>query len=126
MTHPDQPATRDQRSFWEKPPIWLRALGIPIALLATLQMSDERGPLMGVLAGVVYGSLAIGLLAWDRFMVWGREHPLLDTLSFGPVMFLVLATLTPLSPMVCAAAAAGATVLFVVLKHLQRRRAPQS
>ncbi|GIH99671.1 hypothetical protein [Planobispora takensis] len=125
MTHPDRPAARARRSFWEKPPVWFRALGIPVALLVTLQMSDERGPLMGAFAGAVYGSLAISLLLWDRFVLWGREHPLLDALGFGPVMFIALAFVTSLSPAVCAAIAAGTTVPFVVLKHLQRRRTPR-
>ncbi|GIH76644.1 hypothetical protein [Planobispora longispora] len=126
MAHSDQPAVPAGKPFWNRPPIWLRALGVPIALAVTLRMFDGRGLSMAVVAGVVYGALAIGLLAWDRFVIWGREHPLLDVLASGPVMFITLALVTPLSPAVCAATAAGFTVLLAVLKHLQRRRPSQS
>ncbi|GAA3440671.1 hypothetical protein [Planomonospora venezuelensis] len=124
MTHPDQPAVPGGKPSWSRPPAWLRALGVPVALVAALQTGDERGPLMGAAAGAVYGSLALGLLAWDRFMLWSREHPALDVLGSGPVMFLVVALATPLPLVACAAVAAAATALLAVLGHLRRRRPP--
>jgi hypothetical protein len=120
MTHADHPAGSTRKTF-ASPPLWLRLAGAPLAVLVALGMTDKRGVAMGVFAGVVYGLLAAGLLAWDRTVSWSRRHPFLDSLIGTPVAFVAIAYVTSLSLIASAAIALGVTPLLVGVAYLKRR-----
>ena len=79
-----------------RPRLWLRLLGVPVAAMVTMSMIDVRGVAMGVVTGLVYGLLAIGMLMWEPMVSWSRRHPFLDTLMIIPVQFLAVAYFTRL------------------------------
>ncbi len=93
------------------------AIGLPMALAA------KRGWLVGVVAAVVFGALAVGAFRWDRLKSWSAEHPVLDSALFGPLLFLALAYITNLSTLGCVAiAAAGGGAALALGGYLRARR----
>lgn len=86
-------------------------------------MFEKRGILIGILAGLTYGYVAI--ISWippARVVRWSQRHPVLDGLFFAPAMFMVLALLTSLSLMMCLGITVVSTVLLLGLMAWIRRR----
>ncbi|MFI7702407.1 hypothetical protein [Nonomuraea sp. NPDC049480] len=104
---------------------WLPRVVLPaVAVVITLQMAEKRGVAMGVFAALLYGGFAsLSWFAPERVMRWSSRHPVLDGLLFAPILFGVLAYLTPLPLWACLGiSAAGTAALFGVRGWLQGRR----
>ncbi|GAA3791402.1 hypothetical protein GCM10022226_07990 [Sphaerisporangium flaviroseum] len=123
MTESDRPSGAALKTYnWRRPPTWVSLLLFPIAVLLAFAITEKRGIVLGVLAGVVYGSLAVAGLALDRVSAWSKAHPVLDSIIMPPLLFFALAYLTPLSLIICLAITAAAAVPWFVLSTLVRRR----
>ncbi|MEV5409573.1 hypothetical protein AB0K60_12150 [Thermopolyspora sp. NPDC052614] len=85
-----------------KPPLWLRALMVPLAALVTWGLAETRGLGMAVLTGLVWGMLAVGTLAWDRKVAFSRAHPLASLSALPPLTFISVSYLAPWSLVTCA------------------------
>ncbi|WP_248962916.1 hypothetical protein [Sphaerisporangium perillae] len=123
MTTPAPPAPSAQPTFdWRRPSVWLGLLLIPIDIYLTIALTEKHGLAVGILAGVVYGSLTLVSLAYNRVVAWSKAHPLLDSLILLPLVFLALAYLTPLSLVMCAVITAACGVPWLALTTFARRR----
>ncbi len=93
---------------------------MPAVYYVAASGSHARGPWFGALAVLVYtGMIGWVVLAPRRYDSWQRNHQELDAAFFGPLLFLALGVLTPLSLLWCAAIALVATLLFVLLVRLR-------
>ncbi|MEU7003791.1 hypothetical protein [Nonomuraea sp. NPDC046570] len=125
MTHSNDEAP-PARKGWSRPPLWLRLLAFPVALLASLAVAGERGLVMGLAAGTLYGLQATSLLIWDRMVAWSDAHPYLDDLVILPILFFTLATFTDMPLLYCALASLIGTPLVFLRGYLTRRSTPAS
>ncbi|GES01613.1 hypothetical protein Acor_36770 [Acrocarpospora corrugata] len=103
-------------------PLWFRLLGLPIAVAITYGMYQARGLPMAIVAGAVYGGLALALLWWKQTLAWSAAHPLLDSLAAAPVMFVSLATLTDLPLLLCGIGAVAVASVLVLVNYRRLRR----
>lgn len=109
--------------YGTKPPLWFRLFLVLTLGLMTAGLFSSRGVVVGVVAGVVFGAMALtALLAWDQMVEWSRKHPLLENLVFGPVMFLAIAKITHLALYICGLIAAGVVALSSLTSRPSRRR----
>jgi len=77
------------------PPKWVRLLAVPAFALSALGLASKRGWLVGVIAAIVYGSIALPMaVAPGGLIAWSRRHPIVDGSIFGPLLFLALAYIT--------------------------------
>ncbi|MBO3746801.1 hypothetical protein J5X84_12050 [Streptosporangiaceae bacterium NEAU-GS5] len=102
-------------------PLWIRLLGIPLCVAVVWSMTEERGWIMGVVAGVVYVPFAIGMLWWGRMTAWAGEHPVLDSLIQLPVVFVGLALITSMPLWLCAVIGFSLGAALVALSAYVRR-----
>ncbi len=106
-----------------QPPLWFRLLGVVALTAAAASLGVKRGLVVGIISGVVYGSIALSTAAaWQRATAWSKQHPLLDSLIIVPLLFLAVANLTTLSLGLCLGIAAVAGALLVGLSAVLRRR----
>lgn len=106
-----------------QPPLWFRLLGVAALTAAAAALGVRRGVAVGIIAAVVYGSIALSTAAaWQRTAAWSKRHPLLDSLLIVPLLFLAVAYLTNLSIGLCVVIAALAGALLVGLSAVLRRR----
>ena len=103
-------------------PLWLRLMGVPLCVAIVWAMTDERGWVMGIVAGLVYVPLAISMLVWDRFSGWAKAHPLLESLVQLPIVFVALALITAMPLWVCAVVGLTLGALLVGLSAYMRHR----
>ncbi len=110
-----------------EPPIWFRLLGALAVAAAAAGLEVKRGATVGIIAAVVYGSMALStLLAWERTSAWSKQHPLLDSLIVVPLLFLAIAYLTDLSIALCLIIGVlGGLLLAGISAVLRRRRTSQ-
>jgi hypothetical protein len=120
-SEPPAPAGRHTRE-WRTPPRWLALLLLPIAVYLTVSLTEKHGLAVGVLAGVVYGGLALVALFFNQVRAWSKAHPVLDSLVIIPLIFLALAYVTPLPLLMCAAVTAVCGLTWLVIAALIRRR----
>ncbi|MGI5291245.1 hypothetical protein ACQEVF_49165 [Nonomuraea polychroma] len=112
--HPD--GTAPTRYPGRKPPLWIRALFIPIDVVIVAVMADVRGIAMALFAGVVLGLLTIGSLAfWDRTASWSWDRPWFTRLSLLLSTFFVAAAVTTLPLTICAVIAGAVTLSVAAL-----------
>ncbi len=105
-----------------QPPLWFRLLGVVAFTAAAAGLSLKRGAAVGIIAAVVYGSIALAnLVAWQRTRAWSKQHPVLDSLLIVPLLFLAIAYLTDLSIGGCVAATALAGALLAGPPAVRRR-----
>lgn len=105
------------------PPVWFRLLGAFALAAAAAGVATKRGAAVGLLAAVVYGSIAmVTLLAWQRTVAWSKRHPVLDSLGIVPLLFLFIAAITNLSIGACVLIALPTGLFLVALSALLRRR----
>src|SRR3954447_26575298 len=84
------------------PPVWLRAIIVPLFALLALGLASRRGWFVGVVAALVYGGIALSMaIAPGGTVDWSRRHPILDGSILGPILFLALAYLTHWPLWVC-------------------------
>ncbi|MEU4231365.1 hypothetical protein AB0F17_44320 [Nonomuraea sp. NPDC026600] len=116
------PSTAANRRFrW-----WPGIILTPVAVVITLGMIEKRGVVIGIIAALTYGTLAIvGWIPPHRLMRWSRQHPVLDELFFAPLLFGGLAYLTPLSLVMCLVITAMGTALLLGLTGWIRRTRSQ-
>lgn len=104
------------------PSRWQRVAAVVLAVALPLALWDKRGPAVGIVALVVYGSVfLIAAFNHRRMRAWSRRHVALDSLLIVPLIFLMLALVTNLSLALCVAiaAAAGAVLVpFMVWRRL--------
>jgi hypothetical protein len=112
----------------EQPPTWFRLLSALALTAVAAGLATKRGATVGIIAAVVYGSIALAtLLAWERTTAWSKRHPLLDSLIIVPLLFLAIAYVTSLSIGLCVLIALLAGLLLVGLSAVLRgRRANQA
>ena len=95
----------------ERMPVWGRIALVVVAILMTIEASRMRGIVGGLVAALVYGSMALrSVLDRGRPATWGRRHPVLDSLFFIPLLFLALAYVTDLSSGLCLLIAVAAGI----------------
>jgi predicted MFS family arabinose efflux permease len=88
-------------------------------------MAGRRGPVLGILAFLAYGSLlGVGALSSSRLRRWSAEHIVLDSLIVVPLAFFAL-LLIPMLPWWGAALIALATGAIFVPFAARRRTAQQ-
>ena len=105
------------------PPVWMRLLYVPAFCLVALFIGERRGWVVGGIAAVVYGGMALaGALAPRGLMRWSRAHPILDNAFLGPLVFLALAYLTPMSVWWCAVAGVLGSIGGITLGAAKRHR----
>jgi phosphoglycerol transferase MdoB-like AlkP superfamily enzyme len=77
----------------------LRVGALALAALLGFGMSDRRGPVLGLLAFLTYGSMlgAAAALSFSGLRRWSAAHVVLDGLFVVPVMFFAL-LLIPMLP----------------------------
>jgi hypothetical protein len=119
-------ATRGRPSFNERaaqPPTAARkVLLVAVVPVIAAVLWAQRGPVVGVVAALVYGSIFLtAAFAHDRMLAWSRRHVVLDGLVVVPFAFFALALWThwPIWACLLAGVAVGAVVLPV---GLRRRR----
>ncbi|WP_405143431.1 hypothetical protein OG589_38225 [Sphaerisporangium sp. NBC_01403] len=123
MTGPDRSMESAPKRFdWRRPPAWFGLLIIPVAVLAAFALTEKHGPVLGVLAGIVYASLALVPLALDQVTSWSKAHPFLDSLILLPLLFFALAYLTQLPLIACMWIAAACAVPWLALTTFLRKR----
>ncbi len=121
---------RSKPSKWltgrAEPPIWFRLLGGLAVAAGTAGLAVGRGGTVGIIAAVVYGSLALSpLLAWERTNAWSKQHPLLDRLIVVPLLFLAIAYFTDLSIALCLVIGVPGGLLLAGISAVLRRRTSQ-
>lgn len=105
-----------------KPPLWFRLGEAGVLILLSVELIFKRGPVVGAIAVVVYGAMAvIFLLAWDQMVAWCRSHPHLRDLIFYPLAFLALAYFTDLDAYICLLIAVAAGLVLDGSAYLLRR-----
>lgn len=77
------------------PPRWVRLVAVPVFALLVLGLASKRGWLVGVIAAIVYGAIALPVAVTPGGLVaWSRRHPVVDGSMMGPLLFLALSYLT--------------------------------
>ncbi len=105
-----------------KPPTWYRIFGFLVMLGIIAAYFFKRGIVVGVIAAVIYGYLALAaLLRWDWMMGWSKRHPTLDRFLFIPLLFLVVAYISKLPTLICALIAVLGGLLVVGITSWVRR-----
>jgi uncharacterized membrane protein (DUF2068 family) len=95
-----------------RPPIWMRICLIPTFGLVAFAAAWHRGLTVGLIAGVVYGGLGVGMaVGLSRVRAWSRRHPILDGSLLGPLIFLAAATSTSWPLWVCLALGGAAVAI---------------
>lgn len=92
--------------------------------LVGLTVADRRGPTLGVVAFLVYGSM-LGFVAWRSvadLRRWSVERVVLDTLGFVPIAFVALLLIPALAWWAAALIALIALVAGMVFVPLVVRR----
>ncbi len=108
-----------------KPPLWLRALLVPLAAAVTWRLAETRGLAMALLTGLVWGGLAVGALAWDRMVAFSRAHPMASLPALFPLTFISISYLAPWSLVTCALVAVAISLPVILASwFLHRRRRP--
>lgn len=104
-----------------QPPLWVRLGEAGVLILLSVDLAFKRGPVVGAMAAVVYGAMALSVIfAWDHMVAWPRRHPHLDNLLFFPLAFLALALITNLVAYLCALIALGLGLVLDVVPRLRR------
>lgn len=94
-----------------------------VPITTTVALYDRRGLAVAAAAALVYGALAAAfILAWDRLVSWGRDHPELDASCFGLFVFFGLAFIPSLPIAVCLALALAAAAFAIGLSRALRAR----
>ncbi|MFC6085095.1 hypothetical protein [Sphaerisporangium aureirubrum] len=104
------------------PPRWFALLLLPVGAYLAVALTEKHSLAVGVLAAVVYGTLALVPLFSVQVRSWSKAHPVLDSLVLIPLIFLALAYLTPLSLPLCAAITAACTLPWLAITAIIRRR----
>ena len=121
MTH-TEPTPSRRLTGRTRPPLWFRLLGVVTLTAAAAGLGLERGLAVGIIAAVVYGSIALAtFVAWQRTTAWSLQHPVLDSLFIVPLVFLAVAYLSDLSTGGCVAATAVAGALLAGPTAVRRR-----
>lgn len=104
------------------PPLWFRLI-VAVGFFALAgAMWVKRGAVVGIIAVLAYGFIALyGLLGFPA-TAWSKRHPLLDNLLMVPLLFLAVAYLTNLSTGMCMLIAALASAPLIGLSAVRRRR----
>lgn len=103
--------------------VWARAGAIPVAAIVSFWVATRRRLLLGVIAAFVFGLVAVAVaISPRRLHAWSQRHPFLDAAYLGPLLFLGVATLTPLPIWSCVAA--GFVGAAIGLLGAARRRRP--
>jgi hypothetical protein len=111
----------------EQPPRSLRVLSALALLLAALGLAHRRGWVVGAVAVIVYGGLALAMGVAPRAVVaWSRRHPGIDGAFLGPLLFLGLAYLTPLDIWWCAGLAVCGSLAGAALGMRRGRQLPDA
>lgn len=88
---------------------WLRWWGTAVLVLLPIEMFTKRGVVVGVVAVVVYGGMALlSALAREDWREWVHRHPVWGRMLPGPVVFLTVAYVSTWPLWVCAIAGAAA------------------
>lgn len=118
-------AVRKFDEWAEHPPVWMRLVAVPLFALVALGLASRRGWVVGVIAGVVYGVIALCFaVVPDGTAAWSRRHPILDGAVLGPLVFLALAYIAPWPLWLCLAIGAmGVAVGAAQGAQRARRRA---
>lgn len=88
-----------------------------LAALIGYPIADRRGPILGLVAFLVYGAL-LGFAAWRSFADmrrWSAEHVVLDALGLVPLVFVALLLIPGLAWWAAALIALAAGMVFVPL-----------
>ncbi|MFC4592119.1 hypothetical protein [Sphaerisporangium corydalis] len=122
MDSPDDPVHSKKHVFdWRRPPKWFSLLLIPIYGMVAVDLARERGPVVGIAAGVLYGLLIVVGLTLKWWTSWAQVHPRLDSLVIVPLIFVALAYLTSLSLLTCGIITAAISVPVLAVSVLTRR-----
>jgi hypothetical protein len=110
-----------------KPPTWYRIFVFLLMLGLIIALFFKRGIVVGVVAAVVYGYLAlVALLRWDWMTGWSKRHPTLDRLLFIPLLFLTVAYISKIPTLICVLIAVLGGLLMVGIISWVRSRAMRS
>jgi hypothetical protein len=104
---------------------WKRtALYVFLAIFLPATLWAHRGPVIGIVALVVYGPIMLmAAFRFDAMVPWSQDHPVLDTLAIAPIAFLGATLLPGLSLLLCAAIGVAAAALIAPLAARPRRPA---
>ncbi len=118
-----KPAPGQSLTGRAQPPAWFRLVGAVGLTAAALGLVAKRGAAVGIIAGVIYGSIGLAtLLAWEQTTAWSKGHPLLDSLIIVPLLFLTVAYITNFSVGMCVVISLLAGLLLVGLSAALRSR----
>lgn len=105
------------------PPWYFRLLFVPVFALVAFGVAGRRGWIVGAIAAIVYGGIGLAMaVAPGGVVAWSRRHPRLDSAVFGPLLFLALAYLTPMSIWICALLGVAGVGLGVLMGIRRERR----
>lgn len=105
-----------QASDADAPALWRQIAAVALPLLLLVALWHKRGPLVAIVAFLVYAGVLIGsTFRRDRFAGWSHRHVVLDALLILPLTLLALAYLTAWSLVACASVAVAASALIVPL-----------
>lgn len=80
------------------PPPWYRVLLVVTAIVLTVAMWARRGWVFGLVTLLIYGAvLGSTAISGKSPAAWSRSHPVLDGLVLGPLVFVAIGYITPLS-----------------------------
>ena len=106
-----------------EPRLWEKAVWPLLAIAVPIWLGSERGVVVGLIAGVVYGALfVLAAFRHAELVAWSRAHPYLDLLWLPPLAFVACAGLSDWPPWVCVAVALGGSAVVAALVVALRRR----
>ncbi|MGI9018951.1 MAG: hypothetical protein ACR2HR_17925 [Euzebya sp.] len=111
------------RYLLRPPALWQKFAFVVLAVLLPLGLADRRGWAVGVIAAIVYGGLGIAFTFYRvPLLRFSADHRLLDAAFVGPLLFLAVAYLTPLSILLCLGIAVLGCLLLVGFTYLHLHR----
>jgi hypothetical protein len=103
--------------------VLVRVVAVLSFALVALGLAGRRGWVVGVVAAILYGLIAVPpAISWTRSVAWSRRHPLTDGAALGPLAFLLLAYVTRWPLWVCVLLGLAGVGVGVV-RGMQRRKA---
>ncbi|HEX8104762.1 MAG TPA: hypothetical protein VF533_19240 [Solirubrobacteraceae bacterium] len=100
----------------------LRVLGVLSLAFATVGFWDARGAVVGVVALLTYGAIALALMRPEVVNRWSQMPLVVDTALMIPLGFIAAAYVTDLGLWACAAIGVAAWLLQLVHVTWRRRR----
>jgi membrane associated rhomboid family serine protease len=123
MTQPNRSAEPVQLGDGWRRLLWYGSLCVLATAGMAALMTQQRGVVMGILAGIAFGVLTLpSAVSSIRTNAWYRRHPVLHGVIFAVTLFIVSALFPDQSLIRSAATAVLAGVFFGLVMFVLRRR----